>query len=123
MVEIERRRMTAGTLSFPEEHLLTAGFTCSGFGPVQAVRNGIELRRRRKVEHVLELRHVAHANAIENHHSLFHRMNRIAIEIGSALLKFGKVFDGPQAAFRPVNLLVEHAAEASGVQAESPLLG
>src|SRR5215203_4562733 len=92
MVEIEGSGVAAPALAFPKKHLFSPTLTWTRLSSVQAAGDRIELRRGRKVEHVLELRHVAHTNAIKNNHSLFCRMNRVAIEIRCALLKFGKVF-------------------------------
>ena len=70
MVEIKGRRMAARTLAFAEKQLFTPTLTRSGLGPVQAACYRIEFRRGRKVKHVLELRHVAHTDAIQNNHAL-----------------------------------------------------
>jgi hypothetical protein len=55
---------------------------------------------------------VTDLNAVENVHALLGRVNLIAVEVRGALLEFGEVLDGPQAALRTVDLLVEHAPQA-----------
>jgi hypothetical protein len=42
-------------------------------------------------------------------------VNRIAIEVSGALFKLGEILDRTQTPLRPVNLLIEHAAETDGV--------
>ena len=49
-------------------------------------------------------------------------MDRVAVEVGGALLELGEVLDRAEAPLRAVDLLVEHAAEADGVEAEPALL-
>ena len=89
---------------------------------IQPARSRVELRRRRKVEHVLHLRHVADLDAVENVHAFLHGVNLVAVEIGRALLELGEILDRAQAALRAVNLLVEHAAQADRIQPEPSLL-
>ena len=54
--------------------------------------------------------------AVEDLEAFLHGVDRIAVEIGGALLELGEILDRAQAALRAVNLLVEHAAQADGVQ-------
>ena len=53
---------------------------------------------------------------------LLHRPDRVAVEVRRPLLELGEVLDRPQAPLRPVDLLVEHAAQAGRVEPEPPLL-
>jgi hypothetical protein len=43
----------------------------------------------------------------------------VTVEVGGSLLEFREIFHGPQRAFGAVNLLIGHAAQAGGVQAEA----
>ena len=68
------------------------------------------MRRRRKIYDALHLTHVSNLQTIDHVDALFHGANRIAVEIGRALLKFRKVLQGSYRSFRPVDLLIEHSA-------------
>ena len=63
-----------------------------------------------------------HLNAVEDVHALLHGMDRVAVEVGGPLLELGEVLDRAQAPLRAVDLLVEHPAQADGVEPEAALL-
>ena len=65
---------------------------------------------------------MTHFNPIQNIYALFHRPDRIAIEICRALFEFGKIFYRSQTTLRAMDLLIEHAAKAHGVQSKSSVL-
>src|SRR5262245_9442718 len=88
IIEVERGHVALRALTFSEEDLLASQFTFSRSIAEQASSCRIEFRRRRKVEHVLRLRHVTNLNAIQNVHAFLDRVNLIAVEICSALLVF-----------------------------------
>ena len=54
--------------------------------------------------------------------AFLHGVDRVAVEIGRALLELGEILDGAQAALGAVNLLIEHAAQADGIEPEAALL-
>ena len=93
MVEVEGRGVTACALPFAEEHLLAAPFAFGRLTRIETSGCRVELRCRRKVQHVLHLSHVTDLNAIEDHHALLHGVNRIAVEVGSPLFELREVLD------------------------------
>ena len=114
--------MASRAFPFAEKDLFTPNFTRSCLSPVKTASYRIELRRRRKIQHILELRHVAHTNSIQNDHALLHSVNGITVEVRRALLEFGKVFDRSKTALGTMNLLVEHAPQAGSIQTKPPFL-
>jgi hypothetical protein len=77
---------------------------------------------RREIEHILQLSHVADLDAVEDVHTFLYSLDRIAVEVRRPLLEFGEVFHRPQAPFRSMSLLIEHAAQARRVETETPVL-
>jgi len=60
----------------------------------------IELRRRRKIDHVLHLRHHRDLiGTVRQVHTLPRRADVIAVEVSSTLLELSKVLDRTQRAF------------------------
>src|SRR3954468_6037608 len=114
--------MAYGALPFAKEDLLAAELAFARHFGIQPAEHR-QLWRRRKIEHVLGLRHVRNHTAREFLESFLHGANRIAIEIGRPLLELRKVLDRPQAALRAVNLLIEYTAQADRIETEAPLLG
>ena len=55
----------------------------------------VQFRCRGKVQHVLHLGHMRYLDAAQFHKALLHGMDGIAVEIGRALLKLGKIFNRP----------------------------
>src|SRR5690606_20645671 len=83
----------------------------------------VQLRRRGEVEHVLQLGHERDlAGPVREMHALLLSRDLIAVEVCRSLLKLGEVFNGSQRSLRPMNLLVEDAAQAYRVQPESMIL-
>jgi hypothetical protein len=66
MVEVKRRSVAACTLAFAEEDVFSARFGGFRLRSVQTACRGVKLGRRRKIEHVLRLRHVTCANPVKN---------------------------------------------------------
>ena len=122
VIEIIRRWMAGGTLRLAKEQFLPGEFASRGLRWVEHARDG-QFRCRRKVEHILHLGHVRHLDSLQNVHAFLERVNRIAIEVSGALFKLGEILDRTQTPLRPVNLLIEQAAETDGVQSYAPLLG
>src|SRR5215207_7674383 len=52
-------------------------------------------------------------------HALAGRAHMVAIEICRPLLEFGEILDRPQRALRAMDLLIEKAAQAGAVEAET----
>src|SRR4029453_9622013 len=76
LVEVERRRMALTAPTFAEKDGLSAALAFRGRGRDQAAL-GVELRRRREVQYVLELRHMAHGNPVQDVHPLLFLPARI----------------------------------------------
>ena len=90
MIKVKRRLVTIRATSFTKEKVFASHFAFSGLSPVQPPKR-VELRRGRQVQHVLQLGHVADLHAIQDHHSLLHRVNRVAIEVSGPLLELGEI--------------------------------
>src|SRR5262249_17542920 len=69
------------------------------------------------------LGHVADLNPVEDIHALLHGVDWVTVEIRGALLELREVFHGTQAALGAVNLLIKEAAQADGIEAQTPLPG
>ena len=83
--------LTLRTAPFAEKNRFSCEVLLTGFAAIQ-LSHGIELRRRRKVDDVLHLRH--HRNLIGSArqiHALAGRAHMVAIEISRALLEFGEI--------------------------------
>jgi hypothetical protein len=119
MVQVARQDMTIRALAFAKEDLLASQLRLSRFRFDKPARDNIDLGRRRKIEHVLHLRHVADLDVVQNVHAFLDGMNFVAVEVCGALLEFGEVFDRTQTTFRAVNLLIEYAAQTYSVQTEA----
>ena len=109
VIQVKRRRMTPSALALAEKDLLTALLILRGFLRVQPAGHGIELGRRRKIEHVLHLRHVAHRDTVQDVHPFFNGMDFVAVEVSRSLLELRKVLDRTQATFRAVDLLIKYS--------------
>src|SRR5262249_41043854 len=81
VVPREGRRVAARTLRFAEEELVAANLGGGRLRPNEPAGDRVELGRRGKIEHVLQLRHVADLYAVENVHAFFDGMNLITVEI------------------------------------------
>ena len=55
--------------------------------------------------------------------ALLHGMDRIAVKVRGPLLELGKILHRAQAALGAVDLLVEQAPQADGIEPHAPLLG
>ena len=115
MIEVERRRVTTPALPFAEEHRLSPQFGFAGPRRIEPSSRCIQFGGGRKIQHVLHLRHVTYLDAVQYVHTLLAGMNFIAIEICGSLFEFGEVFHRPQASLRPMDLLVEYAAQAGSI--------
>ena len=119
MVRICRRLMAGHASGFPEEQILALHLLRRCLFAVEPPRHRIQLRGRREIDHVLHLRHMRHQQTVDHIHAFFDRPDLIAVEIGGALLELGEILHGPQAALRPMNLLVEHPAKADRIEAHA----
>ena len=79
--------MTLRTAPFAEKNLFSCEFLLTGFAAIQ-LSHGIELRRRRKVDDVLHLRH--HRNLIGPARQM-HALAGRARMSRRALLEFGEI--------------------------------
>src|SRR5689334_2602381 len=102
--------MAHRALPLAEEDLFAAELAfCSRLGVKSAEYR--QLRRRRKIEHILGLCHVRNHAARKFLEALFHGANRITVEVSRPLLELGEVLDRAQAALRAMNLLIENSAQ------------
>jgi len=100
VVEVEGRHVALGAAALSEAlaFLLRRRVRNEAAKPVQ-------LRRRRKVEHVLHPGHHGDLTGpVRKVHALLGRRHLVAVEVGRALLELGEVLHGPQ---RPLVLAVE----------------
>ena len=119
VVEVEGRRMADPTLPLPEEDLLAQVLLLRRLGEVQRPERR-QLRGGGEVEHVLHLRHHGHlAGAVGEVDAFFGGGHLIAVEVGGALFELGEILHGPERPLGAVDLLIEHAAQADGVDAET----
>ena len=117
--ERQRRDVAFGAAALAHEHPLTGHFPLVRLAGIEPPGR-IELRRRRKVDVVLHLRH--HRGlvvALRQMHALALRARLVAIEIGGALLELAEILDRAQRPLRAMDLLVEEAAQADRIQSEA----
>ncbi len=123
VIEVEGGGVADVALAFAEEDFLAEHLLLGGFAGIE-LAEGVELGGRGEVDHVLHLGHHGDlVGTVGQVHALLGGDDVVAVEVGGALLEFGKVLDGAQGALGAVDLLVEHAAEADGVEAEPGGLG
>src|SRR6185312_16764930 len=91
MIQKCGKLMATRTLSLPEEEFLSAHFLFRGFGRIKSAVT-FEFWRRRKIEHVLKLRHMTYMNPVKYGKAFFHCTNRIAIEISGTEFELCEVF-------------------------------
>src|SRR4051812_16418724 len=106
--------MAYAALRFAKKQPLSTQLTVRRLMRIQVPRH-VQLRRGRKIQHVLQLRHVRYLNSIEDVSALFKGMQLIAVEVSRSLLELGKVFDRSQTSLRAMDLLIEDSAQADGV--------
>lgn len=113
------RDMALRAAALAHEHALTCQFLLAGQMGIEPAER-VELRRRRKIDDVLHLRHHRHlVCAIGQVDALPGSADMIAVEVCGALLEFGKILDRAQRPFRPMDLLVEQTAQAGRVETEA----
>ena len=98
MIGIRRGLMANGAPGLAEKHIFTLDFKRRCLLPVEPACHRIQFGSRRKVDHVLHLRHVGDGNAINNIHPFFDRPDHVAVEIGRALFELREILDRPKAA-------------------------
>jgi hypothetical protein len=91
LIKKRGRLMTAHALALPEKNFFTAQFMCGRFGRIEPAL-GIEFWRGGEIQHILKLCHMTHVNSIEYRKTLFHRMDRVSIEVGGTEFELGEVF-------------------------------
>ena len=121
-VGVIRRRVAGRAVAFAEEQLFAAHFAFRRLRAVETPEE-VQLRRGRKIEQLLNLRHVVNLRAaIQNVQPLLGRKHRVAVEVSGALFKFGKVFDGLQRALRAEQSLNVDATQAGRFDAPAIFL-
>ena len=118
IISIGWRLMTRGAAPFAKKEVFTLDFLLRRLLPVQPTGHWVKLRGRGKIDHVLHLRHMGDLEAVDYIDAFFHRPDRIAVEIGCALFKLGKILHRPEAAFGAVDLLIEQSPDARRVDAK-----
>src|SRR3954454_15363346 len=106
VVQIERSWVASSALGFSKKEVFAGYFQLRCFSSIQ-VSKPIQLWRRRKVKHVLGLRHVWDHAARQLLKALLHRPNWITVKIRGALFELSKILNRAQAPLRAVNLLIE----------------
>ena len=91
LIKKSGRLVTARTLALPEKNLFATKFMRGCFRWIEPALR-VEFWRRGEVQHILKLRHMAYVNSIEYRKALFHRMDRVAVKIGSTEFKLREVF-------------------------------
>src|SRR5665213_267102 len=100
VVGVIGRNMARRALRFAEKQLLPSELGFGGLLWIEFAKN-VQLRRRWKVEQLLDLRHRLHlAAAVKNVDALLGGDDRVAIEVGGALLEFREVLDALQRPLR-----------------------
>jgi hypothetical protein len=106
-------------LTLAHEHFLARQLFLGRQGRIKPAQ-WVELGGWRKVDHVLHLRHHRQLiGSVGQMDALARGADVIAVEVGGPLLELGEVLDRAQRALGAVNLLVEHAAQAGGVEPET----
>src|SRR3954452_9074054 len=111
--------MALGTTPLAEEDPLPRKLLLGGLARIEPPER-IKLGGRRKVDDVLHLRH--HRDVIDpvgSIHAFALRADMVAIEVGRALLELREVLNRSQGPLRSMDLLIEHAAQAGGVEPEA----
>src|SRR5262249_34795679 len=115
VVGVVRRSVADRAIRLAEEERLAAQLRLAGLRRVETAING-EVRRWRKVEQSLHLAHEVHLTAaLQRVDAFLGGDDRIAVEVGSALLEFGEVFDRAQSALRAEEPLDIDAAQAGSI--------
>ena len=108
-----------GALALAHEHPLASQLLLRRLARIEPAQ-GVELGRRREVDDVLHLRHHRDlVDAVGQVDALALRADVVAVEVGGALLELGEVLHRAQRPLRAVDLLVEQAAQADGIQPEA----
>ena len=122
VVEVERGRVAGGALRLAEEQLLAAQLLLASPSSGRAGRVIVSFGAGGKSSMFCAWAMCGITLRGQLLEPLLHRPDRVAVEVGRPLLELGEVLDRPQAPLRAVDLLVEHAAQAVGVEPEPPLL-
>src|SRR5258708_8707398 len=111
MVGIEGRRMASCTIALAEEKVFAARLGFGSFRPIEPAKN-VQFRRRRKIQNLLKLRHVMHLRtAVKNVQALLGGEDRVAVEVGGALLELSEIFYRLECSLRthqPLNVNPPH---------------
>jgi hypothetical protein len=121
MIHEGRAGVAGRALPLTEEDLFATQLAFGRFALIEP-SGGQQLGCGREVEHVLHLRHVTDLHTVDDVHALLGGADLVTVEVGRALLELGEVFDRAEAALGAVDLLLENAAQARGVQPNAPLL-
>src|SRR3954471_1919253 len=111
--------MALGTTTLAEEDTLPRKLLLCRLARIEPSER-IKLRGGREIDDVLHLRH--HRDMIDPVGSIDAfalSANMVAVEVGRALLELCEVLNRSQRPLRSMDLLIEHAAQAGGVEPEA----
>src|SRR5882724_8740053 len=122
VVGVKRRLVAIRALALAEEDLLAPHLSGRRLAGNELAKD-VELRRRRKVQHLFKIGHeVDRGAAREGVRALLRGDHNIAVEIGGALLEFGEILDRLQSTLQAEEPLSVHSAERHRPDAVAELL-
>src|SRR4051812_34750917 len=104
LVQIRGWWVARGALGLAEEQLFTSLFGFRSLVRIEPAGDGIKLWRRREIEHILHLRHMADLHPVQNHRSLLEGVDLVTVEVGRALLELSEILHRAQASLRSMHL-------------------
>src|SRR6266403_3573804 len=103
--------MASCTIGLAEEEVFAARLGFGRFRPIEPAKN-VQFRGRRKIQKLLELRHVMHLRAaVKNIQALLGGEDRVAVEVSGALLELSEIFNRLERSLRTKQALNVNAAE------------
>src|SRR6266851_1457998 len=103
--------MTRCAIGFAEEEVFAASLGFGRLCPIEPAKN-VQLRRRRKIQKLLKLRHVMHLRtSVENVQALLGGEDRVAVKVGGALLELSEIFHCLERSLRTEQPLNVNAAQ------------
>src|SRR5882762_3437328 len=103
--------MARCAIGLAEEKVFASPLCFGRFRTIEPAKN-VQFRGRRKIQKLLELRHVMHLRtAVKNVQALLGGEDRVAVEVGGALLELSEIFNRLQRSLRTEQSLNVNAAE------------
>src|SRR5207245_11238384 len=102
---------TRCTTGLDEEKVFAARLGFGRFRAIEPAKN-VQFRGRRKIQELLKLRHVMHLRtAVKNVQALLGGEDRVAVEVGGALLELSEIFNRLERSLRTEQSLNVNAAQ------------